>query len=493
MRYYFLLLSLVLHGLLSGQDLNFIQADARWQVSVDIFDTEFTSPDYLYEYTFGQDTLLNDTLYTLVWYRFFAREEGFGGLNKFPQPFQTSLPFLYGAVREDLTEKQVYLRVFEEQNNEFETSQLLYDFNLQVGDEFIDAIVGDPILITQEGTQFLYGAERKVWLTSGGADIIEGIGSTQGPFEGLVTSLSGGDIGLHQYCQGTAMDCNVAVDGFVNNQRQWNVRTIITPITNGNTSIYTTEYRFLDTVLIAEQVYFELYERNSPYEGEFSPTGIFFREDDSSKVYRIDPTWDTTETLVYDFDLAANTSFPFESNYHPGLVYESIAADSLPLADGTNRQVLYFLSPPSSPLIEFISWYEDIGDLFNPFLPEWAGCPIIDGPDYLLLCYYDDYEGDITYLNDEGQDCYENLVSIAEVKQSSALLLYPNPSEGWISLSHDIPAAHLQLFDVYGRTFADYPVREQQVDLTALAPGTYVYRLLTNKQQQISQGKLLIK
>lgn len=81
-------------------------------------------------------------------------------------------------------------------------------------------------------------------------------------------------------------------------------------------------------------------------------------------------------------------------------------------------------------------------------------------------------------------------VGIAEANQAS-WSMYPNPSQGMLSLQFEVPSGELTVFDLGGKVCAQFPVNTltKRLDLSFLRPGTYQ---LTWKNEGIVKTQKLV-
>lgn len=66
-----------------------------------------------------------------------------------------------------------------------------------------------------------------MWTFDNNIQIIEGIGSELGFFEGITPVVNGIEAQLYGYCTAITIDCNVAVGGMVNPWRKFNMLNVI--------------------------------------------------------------------------------------------------------------------------------------------------------------------------------------------------------------------------------------------------------------------------
>ncbi len=98
----------------------------------------------------------------------------------------------------------------------------------------------------------------------------------------------------------------------------------------------------------------------------------------------------------------------------------------------------------------------------------------------------------------EGSPCDTlETVSVVEVGDKAAVELFPNPAheELWISYPQGLKAGRLVLYDLSGRQVLEVPLTagltQQQVEVSALAGGLYVYRVF-GAAEEVAAGKVAV-
>ncbi|MBK6903381.1 MAG: T9SS type A sorting domain-containing protein [Saprospirales bacterium] len=180
----------------------------------------------LFGYRIEGDTTIDGTAYKKV-YRlgFFIDQWPF-------VPYRKSGQALFGAIREDIDERKVYARIFEESEIEHRCTdlgaeKLWYDFSLEVGDTLPSCISGWPDHpewtwpIDSFDTAFLFGEDRDRWsVLYGYAYQVEGLGTHTGLFDPCFGCITTGESSytLEHYCIGSESDCGI-VDATATRER----------------------------------------------------------------------------------------------------------------------------------------------------------------------------------------------------------------------------------------------------------------------------------
>lgn len=108
----------------------------------------------------------------------------------------------------------------------------------------------------------------------------------------------------------------------------------------------------------------------------------------------------------------------------------------------------------------------------------------------------------ITYLRariklKNGATVYTDIISVL-TSGTKKVLFYPNPVNRNTTLNYMLQQgiaadSRLQLFDISGRLVKHFPTLPARVDITQLAPGLYIYKLLHLDNTLLETGKLLVE
>jgi hypothetical protein len=176
----------------------------------------------LHGYRIEGDTLIDNVDYKKV-YRLSFHLPPWPDLNVGP-PYKKSGQLLFGAIREDMAERKVYARIFEEPDLEARctdpgSEKLWHDFSLTLGDTLPSCISHFPSSpeeiypITSLDTAFLFGENRRRWCIWDGSFYcqVEGLGTHDGLFDphfGYIL-IDEGDFYLRHYCIGSESECDI--------------------------------------------------------------------------------------------------------------------------------------------------------------------------------------------------------------------------------------------------------------------------------------------
>ena len=481
--------------LLSQDYIPLLQADARWQVSVDETATIWDY-DQFYEYTPGQDTVIDNTGYTTVWSHTFFRPNDPGGLEVFPQPFESGEKYLRALLREDLIAQSVFCRLVDMNTpSGFSDEFLLYDFSFEVGDEVSDFLVGaGPYTVESIYTTSIYGMERRVWVLDNGIEITEGVGSSLGLIEGITNLVSGAYPALHRYCQGPAMDCNVEVDGMVNRKRQFNIEERWYDFF-GNSSQKTYEYRFLDTVITNGHTYFKLQKRQpldqsnftiedvNPFDSWASNSHLFRQNGD--KIYRL---FGDEERLIYDFSMQPGESIIYKLDENTQIEFHLIEIDSIELLNGEKRARFEFIDLVDDNTMQ---WIDGIGEPHHSLYPDYHFFAYPDGLGTEFQCYYDNFEADHIYTAPGASSCYTYIVDNEEIPNEDKIIIHPNPTSGELFLSKSLENGTLTIRTTLGQVVGQFPTDNRSIDLQPIPAGCYFYQIRNDAEQLVTAGKLI--
>ena len=368
--------------------------------------------------------------------------------------------------------------------------QSLYNYVLNIGDSWLDNSSNTgSYVVTDLTTQFLYGQERRVWTFDNNVKIIEGIGSELGLFEGITPVLNGLQAQLYNYCTAIAMDCNVAVDGMVNNRRKFNVLNTVLDNCCFNK---TYEYRFMDTITRNGHTYFELFRRQAQDQPEYGSEGVFFREE-RDRVYRIDEKYGNDEILIYDFSMSIGDSITYYTffNNDSFLLYVN-EIDTITLLNNEERLRFHLNSSSEEDnLLDDLLWIKGIGATLDPFYPGRHEVKPFLPESRLHQCFYSDFEQEPIYSNELADGCYTYIVNTDEIEAKTTIKLYPNPVNETLHIGTPVPDGQLVLYDLFGREYQRYTIDGLTLDLTNLPAACYFYQIQNKEQQHIQQGKLI--
>lgn len=209
---------------------------------------------------------------------------------------------------------------------------------------------------------------------------------------------------------------------------------------------------------------------------DWQEVDIYLREDDQQRVWKYQYF---TESLLYDFSLSIGDSVEITDDLGLPCTLVVTQTDSLTLADMQpyRRLKLRSAGDPDGSFFGFVEWVEGMGSLYGPLY--YGGFCATDFGES-LLCFFQ--QGQRLYHDSERETCARFLTSITEATPSAAPIVYPNPSQGLLSISlpanHDKPLT-FYLYDSSGRLIQQLDIQDSitAVSLQAWPAGTYFYRI----------------
>ena len=217
------------------------------------------------------------------------------------------------------------------------------------------------------------------------------------------------------------------------------------------------------------------------------------REDTiAKKVYKL--LYDTTETILYDFNLQPGDSvviYPFPTQQY--ILYLDSITNNIQFPEVTipeNARVFYFRYDGAAyqPI-----WIEGVGSLAGPLASEYPWGHGALGE--VLLCHYNengikDYNDPIWQVSDcEGEVFYRN---IEQIDDNNYLILFPNPSNNSIGIKNNFNTkmSALRVIDCLGRTKlikVDMYTSFLDLDISRLPKGTYFLQAVTGLNKVLTK------
>lgn len=238
------------------------------------------------------------------------------------------------------------------------------------------------------------------------------------------------------------------------------------------------------------------------------PANTFFaaiRENDQKQVFVRFPGFE--EALLYDFGLEINDTIWFDIG--GGLCYDGfgfweethykvvVAIDSLMLENGEYRKSWTLTTEYGAPT----TWVEGIGSidwygLFNPFISAYALC----GDNYQFVCFK--HNDTVLFLdNPYCESCFcdfSSSVPALDSHQASFFEVFPNPSEGVLSLrlTASLPGpCYIELYDMAGQSILSALPFDGDCTLSLehYPRGLYLIRMLDGRGRPLQTRKIVLK
>ncbi|MFM8241712.1 MAG: T9SS type A sorting domain-containing protein [Crocinitomicaceae bacterium] len=248
-------------------------------------------------------------------------------------------------------------------------------------------------------------------------------------------------------------------------------------------SCYTQIYQFKEDSVVNNQKYTVLKVSSDSALVNWYTVGLF-REDTILK--RVFWLLNNVDELLYDFSLEVGDTAKVTSTFgnpYPNCGTEMIV-DSIAFHEyfGTLRKHWYFNTPYyNNPE----TWVEGIGNLFGPIDNKVFTCTADYLPD--LLCYSKNSE--LSWINQQYQDCYINTMGFDDSFTSFQMSLSPNPIVNEFQVltnsyeKKQMKVVNAQGVPVYFEVF--YSLNSGVLQLKE--PGSYFIQIETEKSIYISK------
>mgnify|MGYP002682552944 CR=1 FL=1 len=230
--------------------------------------------------------------------------------------------------------------------------------------------------------------------------------------------------------------------------------------------LYTTRHNILNVYTFPGTLTYHTYDSIGP---------SFLRSDTLEKRVYYLPSIDSTERLIYDFDLQLGDTIPMQSQYFPTTIIRSI--DTVSLFGGQVKR--FFLADVSDPYLEHSNFIlEGIGGsngltYFQPMYG-WLSGEIYSTT---LRCFQ--YQDSI-YGSFDGECPFIDFVSAVDpIREDHTLTISPNPTNGLftVTISEELLNATCTIVNSLGQTIQSFKLTELNSDGYLNAPGIYFWRV----------------
>jgi hypothetical protein len=207
-----------------------------------------------------------------------------------------------------------------------------------------------------------------------------------------------------------------------------------------------------------------------------------FREDTISKrIYFMEPG-NTTDTLLYDFNLSVGDTLP-DSYISDQSVYHNIIAsiDSV-LVGGTYRKRFNINEGTST----YVSLVEGVGSTFGflgVLIPPFESQSVLD-------CFK--LSDTLAYQPSGGLGCSSLALTVAKLNDlEQAVYVYPNPGRGNFKLSMSFLKENMsmEVRDVFGKQIMDTKIKSisTEIDLGSQPAGVYFLQISDSKGNSVTK------
>jgi hypothetical protein len=243
--------------------------------------------------------------------------------------------------------------------------------------------------------------------------------------------------------------------------------------------LYTTRHNILDVYTFPATLTYHTYDSLGP---------SFLRYDTLVKHVYYLPSIDSTERLIYDFDLQVGDTTPMQTEYLPTSIIRSIDTVSL-FGTAVKR---FFMADVNDPSIEHLNYIlEGMGGSngFAYYQPEvlWLGGMAFSTS---LRCFQ--YQDSI-YAPYDGECPFVDFISaIDPISENHNVTLSPNPTQGHftVSISEELLNATCTIVNSLGQAVQSLRLTEQNTTGQLRTPGIYFWRV-ERDGRLIRSGKLV--
>ena len=243
--------------------------------------------------------------------------------------------------------------------------------------------------------------------------------------------------------------------------------------------MYTTRHNILNVYTFPGMLTFNSYDSIGP---------TFLRYDTLLKSVYYLPSIDSSETLIYDFDLQLGDTTPMQSQHFPTTIIRSIDTVSL-FGIAVKR---FFLTDVSDPYIEFFNYVlEGMGGSngLAYYQPEygWLGGGVFSTA---LRCFQ--YQDSI-YAPYDGECPFIDFISAVDpISDDHALTISPNPTQGLfvITIGEELLNATCTIVNSIGQVTQSFKLTELNSTGQLSTPGIYFWRV-EQEGRLIRTGKII--
>lgn len=217
-----------------------------------------------------------------------------------------------------------------------------------------------------------------------------------------------------------------------------------------------------------------------------------YREE-NKRYYFVFPISDSTEQILYDFNLSVNDTLRFDNPYAFGIRTVQVTGIDSILIQGNYRKKYELLSKYhlTSEYGQIDTWIEGIGSTNGIIYSGLIGIDI----NYSLICFHQN--NDLVYIDSPDGTCRYLKLNLNELPGQTVTQVFPNPATNQVSIEYSgtpFENYSFEILDQLGRIV----VSENQfksafnVNTKALPIGIYTYRFLGNSFL-LATGKLSIQ
>lgn len=217
---------------------------------------------------------------------------------------------------------------------------------------------------------------------------------------------------------------------------------------------------------------------------------------------------DTSEFILYDFNLSVGDTFTTKMRYIDWQIQESkftiLSIDSINTNTGYRKtyKLNWFFYGTTWPIYYCLDapfeWIEGIGSQLGPFYNELlVDCYVSQVIDYDLICFHESFNYIISDTN-----CDINNVGVTKIDpKETSIIALPCPAKEYITFLYSLPEnvknASIKIYNIMGAMLSDNPVdtksKKITVNTSGLGNGIYFYCLCIDGKTHYSNKMYIIK
>lgn len=217
-----------------------------------------------------------------------------------------------------------------------------------------------------------------------------------------------------------------------------------------------------------------------------------YREE-NKRYYFVFPNSDSTEQILYDFNLSVNDTLRFDNPYAFGIRTVQVTGIDSILIQGTFRKKYELFSKYhlTSEYGQIDTWIEGIGSTNGIIYSGLIGIDI----NYSLICFHQNNE--LVYVNSPNGTCYYKELGLEQLSGQKLTSIFPNPATNQVSIEYSgtpFENYSFEILDQLGRIVVSENQFESafNVNTNSLPIGIYTYRFLGNSVL-LATGKLSVQ
>lgn len=217
-----------------------------------------------------------------------------------------------------------------------------------------------------------------------------------------------------------------------------------------------------------------------------------FREDTAKHILFF-PYGDTTEYVLYDFNLSIGDTLTqsYLNSFGSGNWVSAI--DSILVGGQYHKR--YHISNDTAAAswnLNYVSFIEGVGSTFGLLgLGGGSLWPVFERESH-LSCYT--HNGITEYTDSTTTSCNPIIIGVTEQSDETPISIFPNPTTGIINLkTPTFEKTQIEIFDVLGKTIYQKEIStpETEINLSSLPKGVYFLKAISGNKRSTTQKIIL--